>query len=326
MASPSTIPAKFLIISDTHNFEFEDHETNPLPLHLPTPKADVLLHCGDLTQFGGLSCYKKALKMLGQIPAELKVVIAGNHELDLDKSWWEGHPGWWDGPEESEDYNLAIGAMTGPLAAEAGVTYLTEGTHTFTLESGARFTIYVSPYTPAFEGWAFPYERHEDRYNGLQQVAPDMTSIATKPIPNNVDIVMTHGPPKGVLDWCPQGNVGCENLLNAIRRIKPMMHCFGHIHEGHGMEVMDWKKMAAAGGPQLRKNEAVHKFFEDEDEEAKNPYPEPLVWRGAKGKKTLAINAAIMNNEDNMPKNTPWLVELELPSSHYEGRSLRLRF
>lgn len=314
MASQPTIATRFLLISDTHNFEFEDHEEESLPLHLPTPKADVLLHCGDLTQFGGLSCYKKALKMLSQIPAELKLVIAGNHELDLDISWWEEYTDWWDGPEESENYNLATEAMTGSLAADAGVTYLTEGTHTFTLKNGATFTIYVSPYTPEFERWAFPYERNEDRFNSSQHVAPGITSIATNPIPNNVDIVMTHGPPKGILDWCPQGNVGCDNLLNAIRRVKPIMHCFGHIHESHGMEIIDWKKMRSTGHPQLRKNEAIHRFFEDEDEETKNPYPEALVWKGAKEEKTLAVNAAIMTGE-NKPENAPWLFELRLPRS-----------
>lgn len=72
-------------------------------------------------------------------------------------------------------------------------------------------------------------------------------SIARNPVPDfpDVDILMTHGPPKGILDGCPQGNVGCRNLLRALRRAKPLMHCFGHIHEGNGVEIVDWDAEAS---------------------------------------------------------------------------------
>ena len=52
---------KILVLSDTHHFEFSDKGRGSHPLQLPTPKADVLLHCADLTQVGGLSSFKKAL-------------------------------------------------------------------------------------------------------------------------------------------------------------------------------------------------------------------------------------------------------------------------
>ncbi|MCJ1383096.1 hypothetical protein MMC17_006209 [Xylographa soralifera] len=305
MARHSTIATKFLVISDTHNFEFGNTSGGLQPLQLPTPKVDVLLHCGDLTEVGGVSSFEKALKMLGKIDAELKLVIPGNHDLDLDKSYWEGHY------NDPEDHNLAINAMTGRLADEAGVSYLNEGTHSFTLKSGAKFTIYVSPYTPAFCDWAFAYERNEDRYNRPHQVAHAVTSIATEPIPDGVDIVMTHGPPKGILDWCPGGNVGCDNLLRALQRVKPMMHCFGHIHESNGVEVIEWKKRAA-GSSFPEEVDSIHKYFEEDPIE--NPYPEPFVWEHGHRKRTLAVNAAIMTM-GHKPKNAPWLVSLELPCS-----------
>ena len=78
--------------------------------------------------------------------------------------------------------------MTGPLAAEVGVLFLEEGTHSVRLKSGARFTIYVSRYTPAFGDWAFAYQHNEDRFDGPHQVAGGVTSIATDPIPDNVDM------------------------------------------------------------------------------------------------------------------------------------------
>ena len=298
MALQSTIATKLLVISDTHNFEFDG--SAPHPLQLPTPKVDVLLHCGDLTHCGGVSSFKKALKMLGSIDAELKLVIPGNHDLELDKQYWEAQVDYEGNPEDPQDHQLAVDVMTGPLAKDAGVIYLHEGTHSFTLSSGATFSIYVSPYTPAFCDWAFAYAHKEDRFNESHQVSPGVISIATNPIPQNVDIVMTHGPPKGILDSCSQGNVGCENILQVIRKVKPMMHCFGHIHEGNGVKVVDWKR-------------PVGETFTDEDP-IKNLYPEPFIWKDGHGDRTLAVNAAIMT-DDNQPENAPWLISLDLPRS-----------
>ncbi|KAG7005187.1 hypothetical protein G7Y79_00021g050540 [Physcia stellaris] len=301
---------RFLIISDTHDLQLDETVNEASrPLQLPTPKADVLLHCGDLTQVGGVSSFKKALKMLGSIEAELKLIIAGNHDLELDQKYWEIQCNDEDTPENPEDHDLAVHAMTGPDAREAGVLFLDEGTHAFTLKNGTRFTMYVSPYTPAFGDWAFAYKSDEDRYNKPSHTANGVTSIATNPIPEGVDIVMTHGPPKGILDMCPQGNVGCQNLRRALHRTKPQMHCFGHIHEGYGIEVVDWNK-TAIDAPKPRKNEAIHQFFERES--TQNPYPEPFAWRRDRKSQTLAINASIMTG-DHKPANAPWLVSLDLP-------------
>ena len=85
--------------------------------------------------------------MLGKFGAELKLVIAGNHDLELDKTYWEAQRDDEGNPEDLEDHGLAVQAMTGPLAAEVGVLSLDEGTHSVRLKSGARFTIYVSPYS-----------------------------------------------------------------------------------------------------------------------------------------------------------------------------------
>lgn len=248
--------------------------------------------------------------MLQDIDAELKLVIAGNHDLELDQQYWEAQRDEDGVPEDPEDHDIAITTMTGPLADEAGVLFLNEGTYSFNLKSGARFTIYVSPYTPAFRNWAFAYKHHEDRFNTSYHVANGATSVATSPIPDAVDIVMTHGPPKGILDWCPEGNVGCNHLLQAIRRVKPKIHCFGHVHESNGVEIIDWRGRAER--PMLRKNDAVHRHFEEESIE--NPYPRPFLWNDDNRNRTLAVNAAILNS-NNRPENAPWLVTLDLPRS-----------
>jgi len=57
-----------------------------------------------------------------------------------------------------------------------------------------------------------------------------------KKIPKNVDVLITHTPPFGILDKTKSGiNAGCEDLLREIERIKPKVHIFGHIHDGYGM-------------------------------------------------------------------------------------------
>jgi Icc-related predicted phosphoesterase len=62
-----------------------------------------------------------------------------------------------------------------------------------------------------------------------------------KKIPANTDIQITHGPPYGILDKNRVGfSAGCQSLKRVVKRIKPMLHVFGHIHERSGMvELVD---------------------------------------------------------------------------------------
>jgi len=56
-------------------------------------------------------------------------------------------------------------------------------------------------------------------------------------IPNDTEILVTHGPPLGHGDLFSGGpRAGCKDLYDAIEnRIKPLYHIFGHIHEGYGV-------------------------------------------------------------------------------------------
>lgn len=80
-----TVSTRVMVISDTHDYQFDEAAAVSGEFVRPIPNADVLLHCGDLTQIGSLDALKKCLEMLKEIPAELKLVIAGNHDLSLDK-------------------------------------------------------------------------------------------------------------------------------------------------------------------------------------------------------------------------------------------------
>jgi hypothetical protein len=245
--------------------------------------------------------------MLSGTDAELKLVIAGNHDLSLDGYFWKQR---WtcegDDPEHIAEHDNAMEIFKGPLAKEAGVTYLEEGLNTFVLKTGAKFTIYTSPYQPEFCGWAFPYERNEDRFNLQHHSAPGVTSIATNPIPDfpSVDIMMTHGPPKGILDQVIFRNeeVGCESLLRAVSRARPRLYCFGHIHEAYGAKIITWKDDKNLIGAEAIENESSQL----------NGYPDSSNWPVSFGKETLMVNAAIMNVRYK-PANSPWLVDLDLP-------------
>lgn len=302
----ATIATRFMIISDTHNFQFGNAEKWHGAFRQPVQRVDVLLHAGDLTGRGGLKAYRGVLNMLSGIDAELKLIIAGNHDLSLDGEFWKRRMYEDDDPDDIAEHDNAMEIMKGPLAKEAGVTYLEEGLKTFTLKSGAKFTIYTSPYQPEFCGWAFPYERNEDRFNLQHHSAPGVTSIATNPVPDfpSIDVIMTHGPPKDILDWTAHNGetVGCESLLRAVSRARPRLYCFGHIHEAYGAKVITWKD---------DKNLIGADAIEDQTPQP-NAYPSSINWPIKFGKETLMVNAAIMNLQYR-PTNSPWLVDLELP-------------
>jgi hypothetical protein len=67
-------------------------------------------------------------------------------------------------------------------------------------------------------------------------------------IPPETEILLTHGPPRGILDTIYSGeNVGCEELITRLRGIRPRLHVFGHIHEAHGAYIHTWNE--ATDGP-----------------------------------------------------------------------------
>ena len=268
------------------------------------PEVDVLLHTGDSTNFGELEALKDSFKMMSTIEAELKLVIAGNHDITLDK---QNRAENMSDDEYSEYHQSALDIMTGQSAKDARVTYLTEGTRTFSLKNSAKFTVYASPYTCGSMG--FQYKINEDRFNNATQVVPGQISIATNPIPEGVDIVMTHGPPHTILDQVDGSHKGCRNLLRAVGRVRPLMHCFGHIHEGSGANLVTWKPDGSVKDPSSATPMETEQI---------NEYPYTNVWPIQSGKQTLMVNTAIMMNtaKGMRPNYKPFVVSLDLPCHH----------
>ncbi|MGA1870330.1 MAG: metallophosphatase domain-containing protein [bacterium] len=87
--------------------------------------------------------------------------------------------------------------------------------------------IYGSPWQPWFFDWAFNLQRG-------RQIKEKWDLI-----PDDTDVLITHGPPFGILDTVDGHSEGCEELLKAIYRIKPKYHIFGHIHEGYGQSFQN---------------------------------------------------------------------------------------
>lgn len=83
--------------------------------------------------------------------------------------------------------------------------------------------IWGSPVTPLF-GEAFGIASDRDRAELYSR------------IPSDADVLVTHGPPYGILDQAPgsEYHAGCRQLLDAVRRVKPILHVFGHVHAGYG--------------------------------------------------------------------------------------------
>jgi len=300
----STATVKFLIVSDTHDTALR-----------ATPKCDVMLHCGDFTESGSSESIEEAMKALSNVEAELKLVIAGNHEISLDKAYYLS-----EGGSEAEHHkSCAI------VRSNTSIHFLEEGTHHFTLKSGAKFAIYASSWTPKYGSSAFQYPTNEDRFNGHETTPEWGKNVGTEMsiIPDGVEIVMTHGPPQYILDMTADGrSAGCEHLRRAIARVRPRLHCFGHVHRGYGAQRVGYDDKAEKGKgedclvplPQewVGKNQTKRKGYA-----CLSPGTAETFRQNTK--QTLMVNAAIMD-EENEPTNVPWLVELDLSLNNTKSK------
>lgn len=167
------------------------------------PEGDVLIHAGDSTMGGSPGEVQNFVYWFSGLNYKHKIMIPGNHDLGFD------------GPNSKEFVSLV---------RDSGITYLFDSSIEI---DGIKF--WGGPWTPRFHDWAFNVTRGE--------------SIASKwnLIPEDTQILITHGPPNGILDLNKQGMpVGCEMLRNRIRQLKNLKyHIFGHIHEGYGIVERD---------------------------------------------------------------------------------------
>ncbi|TVY37728.1 Metallophosphoesterase domain-containing protein [Lachnellula occidentalis] len=301
-----SVKTRILILSDTHG-------VNALPETI-TESIDVVLHCGDLSQGGELESYRKTITLLSSIKAPLKLVIPGNHDLSLDEKYWAANCK----PEGAHIHAEARAIWTGKEAA--GIRLLEPGLQELVLENGGVLRIYASPATPTpMQGgaWAFGYGTNEDIYNpagtGISYGTNTSTPGTEIPDGAKIDIMMTHGPAKYQLDRTRNGDsVGCPHLFRALRRIRPRVHAFGHVHDSWGVWRILWEEER---GPLPEDDDGSDNGVKGtkavEVSGAKGVQVIEGVVRN-EGMETLLVNAALMGDAEKLEK-LPWVIEMDLP-------------
>jgi hypothetical protein len=202
---------RITVISDTHT----RHGLIPTE---DLPGGDLLLHAGDIMNSGynkndiwDFCHWFQSLKQY-----ENKIFIAGNHDR-----MFQNHP------EDVKQWLDTFGDIM--YLQDNDYVIYGDGPNGDSPQDNIR--IYGSPWQPEFFSWAFNLPK-----NGIE--------IAGKweAIPDNTDILITHGPAFGTLDTVtgrPWDGLGCELLTQRIEVIKPKIHVCGHIHSGYGYEFKD---------------------------------------------------------------------------------------
>ena len=187
---------RLTFISDTHT----KHEK----LNGFLPGGDILLCAGDISSRGYKTELENFFKWFDGIDNyDHKIFIAGNHDF-----------GFQDEPE----------TIKGLLTGYKTIDYLQDEYLGIQDGDEPELKIWGSPWQPEFHNWAFNLPRGEKIKEKWDL------------IPDDVDILITHGPAFGKLDYVPYDglNVGCEELLKRIEEVKPKIHLSGHIHSGWG--------------------------------------------------------------------------------------------
>lgn len=309
MPPTANIKTRFIIVSDTHGVEFD-------PSVKPPQRADVAIHCGDLTEASKIAEYRATIQLLNDINAPLKLVIAGNHDLTMDiplfkQKLSEARP-----PldldlvrKEYGDYGEARQLFE--QAKDAGIIFLDEGIYQFTLDNGASLTVYASPYTPSLGDWAFQYPRRQGHDFSISE---------------GVDVVITHGPPRGILDYTDFGQrAGCPSLFSSIARARPRLHCFGHIHEAWGARLISWRKKVSENPTHFTEIDCDKSVLVENlsslharkgESHARELACQTSHCTGdtnpiERGAQTLFVNASVQDTS-YCPVQLPWLVDIEL--------------
>lgn len=163
------------------------------------PECDVAIFAGDACRYGSRENFYDFVKWYQKVPAKLKLLTPGNHDICTEK-----YPG--------------FGAQA---CQEFGIHYLADGG--FSLNDLAY---YGFQWTPEFKNWAW-MDTEVGIGNRLRKVQ----------YPHH--ILVTHGPPLGVLDFTAREKLpaGSHALWNWItRKHQPEVHIFGHIHEEYGVD------------------------------------------------------------------------------------------
>lgn len=165
------------------------------------PEGDIIIHAGDITKDGTEKEVNDFLSWFSSLPYQYKIFISGNHDHFLDSA-------------DPDFVNKII---------PENITYLNDSGVTIN-----NIKIWGSPVQPCYYNMAFNRERGREIREHWEL------------IPDDIDILITHGPAYGCLDEnCEKENVGCEDLREKLSVISPKYFIFGHIHESSGIIQKD---------------------------------------------------------------------------------------
>ena len=189
------MPLKLVLMSDTHGY----HRKVDVPL------GDVLIHCGDFTAHGREADAQDFNDWMGTLPHPYKLVVAGNHDWVMTRF-----------KQDQFNHFESVFSRTRQAALTSNYTYLCDSG---IIIEGVKF--WGSPVTPQFCDWAFMLDGENNRKHHWKSIPPD------------TNVLVTHGPSRGVLDANIRGELCGDEQLRLRCAELPLLglHCFGHIHE-----------------------------------------------------------------------------------------------
>ena len=175
------------------------------------PKGDILIHCGDLLYESSAAEFDDSLRTikdvdewLGTFDFQHTLVIGGNHDTFLER--------------------------LGTVASKElfhNATYLCDESWT----SPEGLVVYGTPYSLANSA-ASPNKAFQE----VRESKEAESAVAAIP---ECDILVTHGPAAGYGDDPGRGMIGCSYLASHVKRIRPLLHCCGHVHQAHSVSHKD---------------------------------------------------------------------------------------
>ena len=178
---------RVVALADTHLF----HDG------LVVPDGDLLVHAGDLLQHGSLDELARAAEFFRALPHPIKVIVAGNHDVCLERS-----------PAEAR-------------ALLEGFVYLQDSQAVI-----HDLVFHGAPWQPKFRIWAFGAKRGPELASKWAKIPDHVDVLVTHGPPLGFgDRIQLNG---------VERHVGCADLLARVRQVKPRLHLFGHIHQDPG--------------------------------------------------------------------------------------------
>ncbi len=170
--------------------------------HIVVPTGDVLIHAGDLTVEGKIWEIDHAFAWLSQQPHARIIAIPGNHDWGLQLNDWL--------PQTLKAQFPRVELLIDQESVVEGLR------------------VWGSPWSPFFNNWAFNFSGGR---LGIKEAQRKWDQI-----PDDTAILITHGPPYGMLDKNLSGEYAGDSVLKSriahLRRLR--LHVFGHVHESYG--------------------------------------------------------------------------------------------